>query len=66
MQARVARLAGGRVLQTQDLRNGATQATLTLPNGNYQLRLRLVDPASGRDLLPPYEHQLPVVAQERM
>ena len=59
-------LAGGRVLQTQNLRNGATQATLALPNGAYQLRLRFVDAGSGRDLLPPYEHQLPVTAQERM
>lgn len=59
-------LSAGRVLQTQNLRNGATQATLELPNGAYQLRLRLVDGESGRDLLPPYEHKLPVVAQERM
>ena len=29
-------------------------------------RLRFVDGASGRDLLPPYEHALPVTAQERM
>jgi len=59
-------LAGARVVQTHNLRNGATQATLELPNGAYQLRLRFVDGASGRDLLPPYEHKLPVVAQERM
>lgn len=59
-------LSAGRVLQTQNLRNGATQATLELPNGAYQLRLRFVDGDGGRDLLPAYEHKLPVVAQERM
>jgi hypothetical protein len=57
---------GNRTVQTTELRNGATQATLALPNGNYQVRLRFVDGVSGRDLLPPYEHSLPVTAQERM
>lgn len=59
-------LQGGKPLQTLDLRNGATQSTLALPNGSYQLKLRLVDGVSGRDLLPPYEHELPVTGQERM
>ena len=59
-------LQGTRTVQTTELRNGATQATLALPNGNYQVKLRFVDGASGRDLLPPYEHSLPVTAQERM
>jgi len=59
-------MAGSRVVQTLELRNGATQATLALPNGAYQLRLRFVDATSGRDLLPAYEHSLPVTAQERM
>ena len=59
-------LQGGRVLQTLDLRNGATQSTLSLPNGSYRLKLRLVDGQTGRDLLPPYEHALPVTTQERM
>lgn len=59
-------LQNGRTLQTLELKNGATQSTQSLPNGNYQLRLRMVDGASGRDLLPPYEHNLPVTGQERM
>lgn len=59
-------LQNGKPLQTLDLRNGATQSTLSLPNGNYRLKLRLVDGASGRDLLPAYEHELPVTGQERM
>jgi hypothetical protein len=59
-------LQNGKPLQSLDLKNGATQTTLALPIGNYQLRLRLVDRNSGRDLLPPYEHSLPVTGQERM
>jgi hypothetical protein len=59
-------LQGGKPLQSPDLQNGATQSTLALPNGNCQLRQRMVDGASGRDLLPPYEHDLPVTGQERM
>jgi hypothetical protein len=59
-------VSNGKTLQTQDLKNGATQATLALPKGQYLLRLRLVDNESGRDLLPPIEHSLPVNAQERM
>lgn len=59
-------LQNGKLLQTLDLRNGATQSTLSLPNGNYRLKLRLVDGARGRDLLPAYEHELPVTGQERM
>jgi len=56
----------GKPVQTVDLSNGATQATLNLAPGNYQLRLRFVDAKSGRDLLPAYEAALPVVGQERM
>lgn len=59
-------LQNGKPLQTLDLSNGATQSTLSLPNGNYRLKLRLVDSANGRDLLPAYEHELPVTGQERM
>ncbi len=58
--------SSGRLLQTLDLSNGATQATLQLPLGNYQLKLRFVDRTSQTDLLPPYEHSLPVIGQERM
>ena len=53
-------------LQTQDLANGATQSTLSLPNGRYQLRLRFVDGGNRRDLMPPCEHELPVTGQKRM
>lgn len=56
----------GRPVQTFDLANGATQATLNLPPANYALRLRFVEAKSGRDLLPPYEAALPVVGQERL
>jgi len=56
----------GKPVQTVDLSNGATQATLNLPPANYQLRLRFVDGKTGRDLLPAYEAALPVVGQERM
>ena len=59
-------LQGGRQVHLLDLRNGATQATLALPNGNYLVRLRLVDGRSGNDLLPPMDHRLPVTAQQRM
>ncbi|MDT7837153.1 DUF4399 domain-containing protein [Aquabacterium sp. OR-4] len=59
-------LKGGRTVQTLDLANGATQSTLSLPEGQYLLRLRFIDTSTGRDLLPPHEHQLPVVAHERM
>jgi hypothetical protein len=53
-------------VQTVDLVNGATQATLNLPNGNYLARLRFVDAKTGRDLVPAVEQSLPVVGQERM
>lgn len=59
-------LQNGKPLQSLDLANGATQSTLSLPNGHYELRLHFVDGASGRDLLPPYEHSLPVTGQDRM
>lgn len=59
-------LGNGRPQQTLDLSNGATQTTMSLPEGRYTLRLRFVDATTRRDLLPPYEHALPVVGQERM
>ncbi len=56
----------GKPVQVVDLSNGATQATLNLPPASYRLRLRFVDGKSGRDLLPTFEQNLPVVAQERL
>lgn len=58
-------LSNGRAVQSHDLSNGATQTTLSLPDGRYTLQLRFVD-GNGRDLLPPYEHALPVQGRERM
>ena len=40
-------LAAKSVVQTQNLSGGATQATITLPNGNYVLRVRLVESGTG-------------------
>ena len=56
----------GKPVQTVDLSNGATQTTLNLPPANYRLRLRFVDGKTGRDLLPTFEQNLPVVGQERL
>lgn len=59
-------LRDGKVQQALDLSNGATQANLFVPGGNYQLRLRFVDGASGRELLPAYEQNVVVTAQEKL
>jgi hypothetical protein len=59
-------LRDGRVVQQQDLSNGATQANVFLPVGSYQLRLRFVDGATQRDLLPPHVQGVVVTAQERL
>ncbi len=59
-------LREGRVVQALDLSNGATQANLFVPPGNYQLRLRFLDGPTQRDLLPPYEQSIVVTAQERL
>ena len=59
-------LVAGRAPQALDLAQGATQATVQLPVGRHRLRLRFVDGASQRELLPAVEHSLPVVGQERM
>lgn len=56
----------GRAVQTVNLTNGATQATLNLPPANYGLKLRFVEAKTGRDLLPAYEAALPVVGQDRL
>lgn len=59
-------LREGKLQQALDLSNGATQANLFVPAGAYQLRLRFVDGASGRELLPPHEQNLLVTAQEKL
>jgi hypothetical protein len=59
-------LREGKSVQVLDLANGATQANLVLPNGSYQTRLRFIDGASRRDLLPVYESQLVINGQERL
>ncbi|MBX3607298.1 MAG: DUF4399 domain-containing protein [Piscinibacter sp.] len=59
-------LREGRVQQAVDLSNGATQANLFVGPGAYHLRLRFVDGATKRDLLPPNEQAVLVTAQERL
>ena len=59
-------LRDGRPVQSINLSNGATQANLFVPVGTYQVRVRFVDGATQRDLLPPYEQGLVVAAQERL
>lgn len=53
-------------VQSFDLSNGATQTNLFIPVGNYLLRLRFVDPASGADLLRPHELPVNVTQQDRI
>lgn len=59
-------LREGRVQQAVDLSNGATQANLFVAPGAYQLRLRFVDGATKRDLLPAHEQNVVVTAQEKL
>lgn len=53
-------------VQSFDLSNGATQTNMFIPVGNYLLRLRFVDPASGADLLRPHELPVNVTQQDRI
>jgi hypothetical protein len=55
-----------RLLRSVDLSNGATQSNLSLPNGNYLLRLRFVDGKTRRDLLPASETGVQVTGQDRL
>jgi hypothetical protein len=55
----------GGTVQNFDLANGATQVSLFLVPANYRLRLRFVDDAGRRDLVPPSELSVSVVSQER-
>lgn len=59
-------LRGGKPVQSTDLSSGATQTNLFLPVGNYSLRTRFVDAASGRELLPAQEVEVSVTASERL
>ena len=56
--------AGGKLVESFDLGNGATQANLYVPIGEYRVRLRLVNNA-GADLLPAHDITVSVVAQDR-
>lgn len=56
----------GRVQRTVDLSSGTTQTTLALPNGNHLLRLRFVNAATQRDLLPPSDTRIVVASQQRL
>ena len=56
--------AGGKLVESFDLGNGATQASLYVPIGEYRVRLRLVNNA-GADLLPAHDITVSVVAQDR-
>ena len=53
-------------VQRFDLSNGATQTNVFVGVGNYLLRLRFVDPASGADLLRPHELPVNVTQQDRL
>jgi hypothetical protein len=57
--------AAGKSVQVVDLGNGATQSNLFLSPGAYLLRLRLLDDARAKDLAPPADLNVNVVAQER-
>lgn len=59
-------LRDGRLQRTVDLANGATQTSLSLPNGRYLMRLRFVDGKTRADLLPASETNLLVSGQERL
>lgn len=61
----VLRPDGGSV-QNIDLANGATQANLFLAPGAYRLRLRFVDDAGRRELVPATELAISVLSQERL
>ena len=56
----------GSSVQNIDLANGATQANLFLAPGAYRLRLRFVDDAGRRELVPAAEMAINVLSQERL
>jgi hypothetical protein len=57
--------ADGSGRQVFELSNGATQLTLALATGDWQLRLRLLDDNGRRDLVAPAETRLTVSGRER-
>ena len=59
-------LRDGKPVQKADLSNGATQVTMSLPNGSYRLRLHFIDAATRKDLTPVSEQLLVVTAQDRL
>jgi hypothetical protein len=59
-------LQAGRLAQTVDLANGATQANLFLAPAAYTLRLHLYDDTRSRELVPAAEIGIAVTAQERI
>jgi hypothetical protein len=59
-------LRDGKPVRTADYANGATQSNLSLPNGNYVLRLRFVDTKGRTDLLPASETNVTVNGQDRL
>jgi hypothetical protein len=56
----------GKLVQTIDLSNGATQAHLFVTPATYRLRVRFFESSTGKEAVPAYEMNLPVAAQERI
>jgi hypothetical protein len=59
-------LTDGRLQRSVEFASGATQGTLSLPNGNHRLRLRFVDGKRRANLLPPSDTDIVVSGQERI
>ena len=59
-------LRDGKPQQSLDLSNGATQANLFVPPGNYLLRLHFIDSTGKRELLPAAEHSVTITGQDRL
>jgi Domain of unknown function (DUF4399) len=56
---------GGAGRQVFELSNGATQVTLPLALGDWELRLRLLDDSGQRDLVTPANSSITVSSRER-
>ncbi len=59
-------LVGDKLVQAIDLANGATQANLFVPVGNYTLRLRFMDDSRSQELLRAPDIKVSVVVQEKL
>jgi hypothetical protein len=59
-------LSAGKLMNTVDLSNGATQANLYIAPGAYTLRLHLYDDTRSHELAPTAEIGISVTAQERV